>query len=181
MDVRVTLFGDVGAEVEPQAVEVVADREIDDARHRVGAVDGRGAAGDDLGALDQGLRQVVDVHGGADARGAEPAAVEHDQRTVRTQAPEVDLRPPVARIVRRAVEVRRELRHLAECGLEGFLAGELQGLAVDGHNRAGGAVVAAPQAGAYDDDFLDGFFREMLPGGFDSRLSCRPLLVFLGG
>ena len=50
--------------VEPHALEMGVHDEVDDTRDRVGAVRGRGAAGQHVDALDHGRRDLVDVRAG---------------------------------------------------------------------------------------------------------------------
>src|SRR5690606_40880276 len=56
------------------------ENEVDDAGDRVGAVSGRSAAGDDLGAPHERLRQNVDVDRAAARRRHDAPAVEQHQR-----------------------------------------------------------------------------------------------------
>jgi hypothetical protein len=91
--VHVVLAGDL------DPFEVLLHDEVDDARDGIGAVHGRGAARQDVDALDHRGRDLVDVRG--DGRGLHTAvghapAVDQDQRSVRAEAAQVQGRVPVA-------------------------------------------------------------------------------------
>src|SRR3546814_14172672 len=57
----VALFGDALANAEAKPFIVLPCHEIDDARHRVGAIDRRGAVLVDIGSLERGDRAHVEV------------------------------------------------------------------------------------------------------------------------
>ncbi len=76
--------------VDLEAFEITAQLEVQHARHGVGAVDRRGAAGDDLDVLDQKARDGVDVHRQVALLGADmPAAVNEHQGATRAQRAQV--------------------------------------------------------------------------------------------
>ena len=78
-DVAVALLGDLLAGGHLDAREIAAGDEVDHARHRVGAVGHRRAAGQRVDALDQRQRNVVEVDAADRARGNDALAVEQDE------------------------------------------------------------------------------------------------------
>lgn len=87
----VALFGDLVAAVQLQAFEFVVDDEVDDARDGVGTVGGRCTAGQDVNALDEGERDVVEVDTADQFGGDDALAVQQDDVAVRTEAAKVDV------------------------------------------------------------------------------------------
>ena len=90
----------------------LVEDEVHHARHRVRAIGGGGAAGDDLDALDQALRKGVDVDQAADGRSHRALAVQQHQRArsaERAQVERVD-----AGGAGRDVEVGIGRRHAAD-------------------------------------------------------------------
>jgi hypothetical protein len=83
---RVAIAGNTGLHFPLQAGEVFVEDEIDNAGHGVGAIDGRGAAGDHLHTLHQHLRQHVDIDGGVVKGAGYAMAVLQNQCTDRAQA-----------------------------------------------------------------------------------------------
>ena len=87
------LPGDAGLAADLQAVEIAAQDEVDDARDRVRTVNGRVAAGDDVDALDQVVRDRVDVgrHGVVQDVGRDvAAAVDQHQGAQRAEAAKIE-------------------------------------------------------------------------------------------
>src|SRR5690606_6880712 len=85
-------FGLLQAVTHFNAVEVLAQDDVDHAADRVGTVHGRSAVGQDLDALDRGQRNRVDVGTarGGHRRGRGTTAVDQHQGAARTQATQVD-------------------------------------------------------------------------------------------
>ena len=69
-------------EVHVDAFEVVPQDEVDDAGHRVRAVDGRSAARDRLDALDRGRRNRVDVDDQSSVRRLSATPVDEHESAV---------------------------------------------------------------------------------------------------
>src|SRR5690606_19891540 len=91
-----TQVGIAVAEVHGQAVGLLFQDDVDHAGHRIGAIDGRGAAGQYFDAIHHAQRNAGDV-GGADTavhrqgEVGQAAAVDQHQGVVRAQAAQVDL------------------------------------------------------------------------------------------
>ncbi len=86
-----------------ETVQPIAEAHIDDARHRIGAVDGRGTVGEDLDPVDRGRgdeREVDESTGPTPQRGT--VAVEQHQRRLRAEATQIDA-GTIAQIVADAV------------------------------------------------------------------------------
>ena len=96
-----------------QSGEFLVENEVDHAGHGVGAVNRRGAAGDDLNPAHQHLRQRVDVDGAVLVRGRHTVAVQQHQGALRA---EVAQRKRVAAIVGAAVALVRGVRPPMICG-----------------------------------------------------------------
>ena len=89
----IAVRGDVTLAANLQTFEMILEDEVHDASDRVRTIDCRAAAGDDVDTLDQVARDGVDV--GRDrvvehVRSDVTAAVDEDQRALRTQAVEID-------------------------------------------------------------------------------------------
>src|SRR4051794_37615792 len=85
--------GDAALAADLEAVEVALQDEVDDARNGVRTVDGRVTAGDDLAAVDEVLRDAVDVgnRGRAQDVGSDvTAAVDEDAGALRGPTANVD-------------------------------------------------------------------------------------------
>ena len=158
----VTDVREAGLVVDVDALEVATQPEVDDAGHRVRTVGRRRAAADDLDAGHGRRRERVDVdrHRRIDGLGA--AAVEQHQAAARAEAAHVQRRG-AGGVLRRRLNVGgrelrgagAELRILVQDGLEPDGAVLLESLGVDGEDRARRIQVAANDARARDDDFLD--------------------------
>jgi hypothetical protein len=74
-----TVIGVAGLEVRFEAVEILVKHEVDHAGHGVRTPGGRGAAGHDIHALNEGGRQGANIHAAADIRGNHALTVEQDQ------------------------------------------------------------------------------------------------------
>ena len=88
--------------VDLDSLEVLFQNEIDDARDRIGAVGGRGAARHHIDSLHQRRRNLVDVRRyvlirGAGVAGAEAPAVDQYQRALGTEAAKIDGREATGR------------------------------------------------------------------------------------
>jgi hypothetical protein len=83
-------FGDAAVRLDLDALVRLVEHEVDHARDRVGAIGRRSAAGDDLDALHQSLREGVDVDESGDARSHRATPVEQHQRADFTQAAQVE-------------------------------------------------------------------------------------------
>ena len=145
--IGVTLAGDAAHRVEFDALEIVTQLEIDDARERVGSVHRRGAARDDFDTVDQHRGYEVDVDdtravGGNHA----PPVDQHQRRRGRKSAQGEVALPAVGRVVRRAAERRHELRQGIEHALHGDRRGLLEAGHVDGNDRARGGEVRSSDA-----------------------------------
>ena len=88
--VLVACHGVAGAELD--ALEVVLEDEVQRARDGVRAINGRGAAGDDVDPLQEGGRDARDVDDAVDVVGGDALAVDQDQVAVGAEAPQVDRR-----------------------------------------------------------------------------------------
>ena len=142
---------------ELHALVFVVQDEVDDTAHRVGAVGRRGAAGENLHALDQFCRDEVQVDGRRSARGAArlhaPPVDQHD-RALRTESAQVDRRNAVRAIGDLGPLGGEDLRHGVEDVLHARLAGLLDVGAGDRRHRAYALQVGYHDARTGDDDFL---------------------------
>nr|WP_246120838.1 hypothetical protein [Luteimonas granuli] len=159
-----------------QALEILAQDEVDHATDGIGTVDGGRTVLEDLHPFDQCHRDGVDVDraiGVGD--GADPAlAVDQHQRAVHAQATQVDrCRACAAAVVhlgvgRRARDGGGALQEVAD----GDRAGRLDVLPADDEDRAGGLHVGTLDASAGDFDPFEGrgrLFLRLLRGGGSRR------------
>src|SRR5690554_2447211 len=155
-------------EVDVKAFEIVPKNEVRDASDGVRAVNRRRAARDGLDALDQRGRYRVDIgdHQRVDRYGA--LAVDQNEASVRAETTERDRRD-TDRVHRRDLHVllRRDrrsgriiLRQLIQVRLNVQARLLLESVPFHGDNRAAGLIVAANDARAGDDDFLE---QDLLP------------------
>ena len=166
VDARFLAVADVreaGLIVDVDALEVAAQSEVHDAGHRVRAVGRRRAAADDLDAGHGRRREGVDIdrHRRIDGLGA--AAVEQHQAAARAEAAHVQRRG-AGGVLRRRLNVGGAVNCVApglNCGYWFRTASSadgavlLEGLGVDGEDRARRIQITANNARAGDDDFLD--------------------------
>src|SRR5690606_22045567 len=138
------------------AFEVGIEHEVDDARHRVGAVHGGGATGQHVDALDQSGGDLVEVTGlGADAARRQAVAVDQHQGAVGAQAAKVGGRVARGRVDREGVEAGGHLRELVEQVLDAGGAGVLELLGGDLRDRGGRGDGLALDAGTGDRDRVE--------------------------
>ena len=133
--------------LDPEAIELRVEDEVDDTGDRVGAVDGGRAAGQHFDALDDRRRDTVDV-GDGEARIArhEAMAVDQDKRPDGAEAAKVD-RSGTCRAGGNELALRRiDLGKLVEelFGVGGAL--QLEFFALDHRDRADGRQVRARNA-----------------------------------
>ena len=150
------MAGDAVVQAELDALEILAQDEVDHAADGVGAVHGGGAFGQHVDAVDHVRRQHVDV------RVDHALAVHQHQRAIDAQAAQRDARGAAAGFQQRAGDaaavavvggvggVAGDRRHVLQHVAQGGLAGVGDGLAVDGHHRAGGLHVHAADQRAGD-------------------------------
>ena len=146
--------------VDLEALEIIAQDEVQHARDGVSAVDRGGAAGDDLDVLDQQARDGVDVDGQLPAaRTHVTAAVDEGQGAVGAQAAKVRQRQ-AAVAEAAAGRVGRDDGvgqggNGGEVVDDGRLTGRQQVLALDLDQRGRGVGRVATDARAGDDDFVE--------------------------
>ncbi len=161
------LTGDAVAGAELQTLEILAGDDVGDARHRVRAVDGRGAVLQHLQPLGRDHRQGVQIDEGVRQAAAGEAVVGHappvqqHQGVLLRQAAQAD-----ARRARRPAAVLRLVRAVAGVGRDrtqqvrrGRLARAFQLFASDHLNRVEAFGVGAADVGACHDDIRDGVGR----------------------
>src|SRR5690606_31272572 len=85
----VTDFVDAAAHTQAHALEVVPEADIGDSRERVGAIDRRGTAGDDLHVVDRDGGNGVQVHGHRGVVRHGTVTIDENQRAVGAQATQV--------------------------------------------------------------------------------------------
>jgi hypothetical protein len=130
--------------------------EIHDASDRIRTIGRRGAAGDDLDALDQCRRNDVHVWHAFAVCGNEPSSVEQHQSAAGSQAPEVERRLAVRDVIRGAGRSRDELRHEVQAGFDRRGAGLRQDFCRYRDDRARRNEIRACDARARDHDLLEG-------------------------
>ncbi len=153
----VAVRGDPALHTALQPGVLGVENEVDDAGDRVRPVGCGGAAGDDFGALQQGLGHDVDVDGAVVRGGHHAAAIEQHQCTVLTEIAHVENRLAGIgsdAIVLRRIDVAQKLRQLLECFDDVSRGDEVQLLG--GHDGHGSGRVHAgiAQAGTGDGDLL---------------------------
>src|SRR5690606_22155705 len=103
-----------------EALEVLAQDEVDRAGDRIRAVHGRRAAGDDLDVRDQRVGDAGQVDHAVGIRGREAAAVDQGERAGRAEAAQVrGQHAGAAAVVDVGGVARGQLRELVEHGLDG--------------------------------------------------------------
>ena len=153
----VTIGRDAGLEVALETGETGVGDEVDDAAHRVRAVGGRRAAGDDVDALDQQLRELADIGHAGHVRADDALAVEQGERTDRAEAAQRQ-RAQALLAARRAERPRRRAGRPLQRGqlddsVEDVRLGVLEDLVLADHGRRGRGVEAVRgDARAGDDD-----------------------------
>ena len=138
-----------------QPGEVLVEHEVDHAGHGVGTVSRRGAAGDDVDAADQHLRQRVDVDGAVLVRSGQAVPVEQHQGAL---CAEVAQRKHVTAVVGAAIALRArsppadDLRQLVEA--VGDVARRRDGHfgGFDGSDRGRRILVVADERARHRDD-----------------------------
>ncbi len=110
-----------------EALEVVLEDEVDDAGDGVRTVHGRGAAGDDVDAVDQAGRDRADVDHAGGRGGRDALAVDQDQGALRAETTKIEGREVfTALVVRRAGVARNDLRQFVEQGFDGDGSGQVE-------------------------------------------------------
>ena len=151
----VGIGGNAGIEIGLQTLELLVQDEVDHARHGVGAIDGRSAAGDDIHPLDQHLRQGVDVHCAIVVRRGDAMAVQQHEGALGAEIAQVQR---VARVVMAAVagtaNARRTLedRQLVQAVGDVGGGGGLQVVGRDDGQRRGRIGGVGNDARTGDDD-----------------------------
>ena len=172
----VTFAGDAVVGVDVKAFEVVLQDEVDNTRHRVGAVDGGCTTRQYLDTLDESHGNRADVHGRGALNTADmPATIDEDQGSVRTEATQVqdvgavrEIGPGVDRLFRR--DGRQERRHVVNDVGDRKLAGHLDFLLADRLDRqCAGQVRVARNSGARNRDLFQRFFLFLGHGGARSE------------
>ncbi len=146
--------------VDLQALEAVVHDEVPDARDRIGAVHRRCAAGQELHALDQRRRDLVEVGRigiGSGARAARGQAAPVDEHEVagRAEVAQIHVRRPGGAVRTHAPLAGIDLGQLIEQILGLGVAVELDVLRVQRGDRAGALHVHLRDARAGDFDSLD--------------------------
>ncbi len=167
--------------VDRDALEVLLEDEVDDARHGVGTIHGGCAASNDLDAINGGCRDRIDIdgHRGVDRDG--PITIDENQVAVGAEASEADGRgacrrggPGVDQLAVGDLCVssgrRNELRHLVQRVFDANRGLVFQCRRIDGLDRAVGFVIAPDDTGAGDDDLVQGFAGGLVPGRRSRRL-----------
>jgi len=85
----VATLGNAALRLDQNAVEPAVDHEVGNARDRIGAIDGRYAAGNHVDPFEQELREHVDGDQARVGAGLEPFAVEQGQRAIEPEAADV--------------------------------------------------------------------------------------------
>ena len=112
------------------ALLLLLQDDVDDAGHRIGAVDGRCAAAHDLDAVDHGQRNAVEVGqpaqvGRSQAVVRHAAAVDQDQRRARAQAVQAGRRRGGERLLRLEAAIGRHV-HRVVADHAGLVAQQLE-------------------------------------------------------
>jgi hypothetical protein len=132
---------------------VVLEDEVHDAGHGVRTVHGRGAAGDDVHALDEAGRDGADVDNARGRRSGNALTVDEDQGTIRADAAKVEGGEVfTALVVRRAGVARNELRKFVQEGFDCDRAGQVESLRIDGGDGARRVQLGTDQARTGNDD-----------------------------
>src|SRR5690606_34931317 len=148
----VALLGEAILATHDNTVEVVAQVEVGHAGKGVRTVHRRGAAGDDIDAVEQEGRNGVEV---GDLRRIEEhvaAAVDQHQVPLRAQAAQVEGGDAAARVVGEGRRAGNDLRQRVDDVFDGGRTGQREFLVLDDRQRAGRGEVAAQDARAGDDD-----------------------------
>ena len=98
-DVAITLLRDLLTELRGEAGEVPLGDEVDNTRHGVGTVCHRSAAREDVKAIKQSNRNVVQIDSTALVGGHNANTVDENNVAVRTEATKVDRRGAVVAVV----------------------------------------------------------------------------------
>ncbi len=163
---------EAAVDVDLEALEAVVHDEVHDPRDRIGAIDGRCAAGQQFHPLDQRRRDLVQVGrigvgtGTRAAWGQTPAIDEH-QVAGRTEVPQVHVGRPGCAVGARCPLAGIDLGQLIEQILGLGVTVELDVLRVQGGDRAGAFDVHLRNARAGDFDSLDllgGLLRDLSSG-----------------
>src|SRR5262249_40675831 len=143
----ITVVGDAVLRRNFHALVVVLEDEVHDAGHGVRTVHGRGAAGDDVHALDETGRNGADVNDARGRRGGNALAVDEDQGAVRAEAAQVEGREVfTALVVRRAGVARDQLGKVVQKGFDGDRTGQVEGFRIDGRDGARSVELRTDQA-----------------------------------
>ena len=149
----IMLAADAGRGVAFEPGEIVLKDEVDHAGDRVGTVDRRCAAGDHLDPPDQRCRDHVEIDDAVGVVRHEALAIDQHQRAHGAQITQVDRGHAGIVVVGILTDARNRLRDLAEKFLDAGFVGELNLLASDDRNRAGGGEIGPVDARAGYDDF----------------------------
>ena len=156
LGVPVAVVVDTAIGDEFDALEMIVELEVDDARDRVRAVNRRCAAGQHFDAVDQGVGDHVDVGGAATAwvAGAQTQAIDEHQRALGIQAAQVHGRRAARTVDDGRTLRRKHLRQLVEQVLD---PGDARLLNLQGRYEGHGAdrcFIRYGDTRAGDDDFL---------------------------
>src|SRR5690606_2531748 len=134
------------------ALEVLLQDEVDDARDRVRTVNGRTAAGHHVHALDQSRRNSVEVNNLLLVVSNVAAAIDQNQRAGFTQTTQVNGGNAVAGVIGSAGQRRNHLRQFIQHIFHVGCAGEAEFLGADNRNRAGRLEVRTRNTRTGDDN-----------------------------
>ena len=156
----ILLVGDARGVLRLDAFELAVQHEVDDAGHGVGAIGCRGAARDDVDALHERGREVVDVDAAVGVGRGHARAVEQHQRAVQAHAAQIQVRAAGRRADGVAAALRgrcrEELRQLVELFRDRRAWIELVELGDrhHGYRRRRRHAGRLADSGAGDDDFF---------------------------
>ncbi len=149
-------LGDAPAALELDAFEIVLEDEVDDAGHGVGAVNGRGTAGDQVNAFDQGDGDGVGVDHAGQVEGNDATAVDQNQGPVGAQAAQVDGGAATRAVVDARADGRQGDRQVLDQFLDRERLVQRDFLGTDRGDGAGCLEAGLADARTGDDDVIDG-------------------------
>jgi len=141
--------------VQAYATKIVIDDEVDDPGHGVGAIDGCGAAGQDVDPLQKRRRDGVHIDSVAEGEWNGPRAVDEHERAVLTKAAKVE-RLGAERVAadRGGVHAARKLRDVDGEILDGDRPLKLDLFTLQRADRACRGQACAGDPGAGNDDLV---------------------------
>ena len=173
--VAVALFRDLVREIRFQTRKIGLGDEVDNTRNGVGAIGRRCTTGQNVNALHQSERNVVEIEAAVQFGRNQARTVEQDDVTVRTHAAQIDERRAAIAIVDGRTDAGNDTRNFTQNFFGGVVLLQFDGVSAGRRDRAGAFQVRIADQRTGNDDGVARFCTSSLRrflcecGGCDQR------------